>query len=363
MNPSASASSPLQRDIDRQPEVLAALASRSDVFFATGQQRLRPSPHGRIYVTGCGDGYFAAVAAQAFAERLGLDWRPTNALDMVLSAPRLSPADRVIAISMSGNVDRTVEAATAAQTAGTPVVALVNSADGGRLGGLAVARLSLEIADIAPFLCGTSSYSATVLALMMLAAGAAGRPSAPGMDRVLAAQRIALAKSGQVLPDIPMPSGVRLLSAGADRGTVAYGAAKLVELTRIPAWSADLEEFAHSQYWSMPPSDLVVMVAADPGLAAYADEACSALAELGAPTLAVDTPDSPVPRARHRITLPADDATVAPLATAIPLQLLAASLARRCGLDPDTRIHLKSDATRFRVSRMLTRRSLLGTGA
>ena len=32
---------------------------------------------------------------------------------MVLAAERLTPADRVIAISMSGNVDRTVEAAVA----------------------------------------------------------------------------------------------------------------------------------------------------------------------------------------------------------------------------------------------------------
>ena len=363
LNPSASARSPLRQDIDRQPEVLAALASRGDAFLETGRQRLRPGPHGRIYVTGCGDGYFAALSAQAFAERLGLDWRPISALDMVLSAPRLRPMDRVIAISMSGNVDRTVEAAKAVQAAGTPLVGLVNSADGGRLGALAVARLSLDITDIAPFLCGTSSYSATVLALMALAAGAAEGRSAPGVDRVLAAQRTALAASDRVLLDIDLPSGVRLLSAGADRGTVAYGAAKLVELCRIPAWSADLEEFAHSQYWSMPESDLVVVVAADAALAAYADEACSALAELGVATLAVDTPGSPVPRARHRITLPADDAALAPLATVVPLQLLAASLARRSGLDPDTRIHLKSDATRFRVSRMLTRRSLLGTGA
>ncbi len=355
--------SPLRRDIDRQPEVLTALSARGDAFVATGVRQLQPGPGGRVYVTGCGDGFFAALAGQAFAERQGLDWRPISALDMLLAAQRLTPADRVIAISMSGNVDRTVEAARAVQAAGTPLVALVNSAHGGRLGELALARMSLDIDDIAPFLCGTTSYSATLLALMALAAGAAGGRAAPRIDQVLAAQRTALRLSDKVLPGIELPSGVRLLSAGADRGTVAYGAAKLVELTRVPAWSADLEEFAHSQYWSMPATDLVVVVVADPGLASYADEACGALAELGVVTLAVDTQASPVPRATHRITLPACDAALAPLVTALPLQLLAAELARRSGLDPDTRNHLKSDATRFRVSRMLTRRSLLGTGA
>jgi glucosamine 6-phosphate synthetase-like amidotransferase/phosphosugar isomerase protein len=164
------------------------------------------------------------------------------------------------------------------------------------------------------------------------------------------------------LADEAVPSGVRLLSAGADAGTVRYGAAKFVELTRIPAWSGDLEEFAHSQYWATPATDLIVVVAAEPALAKLAAEACEALAELGMRCIAVDTEAAPVITAARRVTLPSLPTTVAPLATAIPLQALAHGLARASGLDPDTRLHLKDDAARFRVSRMLTRRSLLGTG-
>ncbi len=354
------ADSPLRRDIERQPAVLAALLARADDFAGVAERVLQPGPGGRIFVTGCGDGYFAAIAAQAVAERAGLDWRPIGALDMVLAAERLTPADRVIAVSMSGNVDRTVEAAVAVKAAGTPLLALVNGPEGGRLGQHATARISLELDDIAPFLCGTASYTATLLALMMLAGGAGAIRHLE--SALVQAQQAALAASDTVLPRIRLPGGVRLLSAGADRGTVAYGAAKLVELTRIPAWSGDLEEFAHSQYWSMLATDLVVLVAAQPVLARYADEACAALRELGVVTLAIDTPASPVPQASHRITLPLDEAALAPLATALPLQLLAATLARRSGLNPDTRAHLKLDATRFRVSRLLTRRSLLGTG-
>jgi hypothetical protein len=48
--------------------------------------------------------------------------------------------------------------------------------------------------------------------------------------------------------------------------------------------------------------------------------------------------------------------------SAIPLQRLAYALAEAGGLDPNTRLHLKGDDTRFRVSRLLTRRSLIGTG-
>ena len=339
-------SSPMRRDIDRQPAVLAALLARADVFMRIGAQHLQPDRGGRLYVTGCGDGFFAAMAAQAFAESLNLDWRPIGALDLVLDARRLNPADRVIAISMSGNVDRTVEAALAATSRGTPLLALVNGPRGGRLGQLATARISLELDDVAPFLCGTASYTATILALMTLATGAA-RGARPDLSSILEAQRVALCCADPVFSLLGVPSGVRLLSAGSDRGTVAYGAAKLVELTRIPAWSGDLEEFAHSQYWSMPSTDLVVIVAAHPELARYADDACQALGELGVATLAVDTPSSPVPHAAHRITLPIADDALAPLATALPLQLLGASMARLSGLDPDTRAHLKTDENRF----------------
>ncbi|MCY7306087.1 MAG: SIS domain-containing protein, partial [Rhodoferax sp.] len=240
--------SPLRRDIERQPSVLAALQLRQAEFITAGHTWLRPDAGGRLFVAGCGDGYFAAAAAQNFAERLHLAWQVTGPLDLLLGSARLTPADRLLVISMSGNVDRTVESALAAKAAGTPVLALVNSPRGGRLGEIANACISLQLEDLAPFLCGTSSYTATLLALLALAVGAADGLAVPSLDTILDAQRLALAQTDGVLHKLGLPSGVRLLSAGADRATVAYGAAKLVELTQIPAWSGDLEEFAHSQY-------------------------------------------------------------------------------------------------------------------
>ncbi len=355
------AASPMAADIARQPATIEAFADRAARFQALGRSALTPGAGGRIWVAGCGDGVFAAAAAAGFAARLGLDWRPVGALDLVLAPERLKPADSVVAISMSGNVDRTVEAARAVAARGVRLIALVNGG-GGKLGEIAGAKLSLDLADVAPFLCGTASYTLTVAALMALAAGAADA-GLPDYAMIAAAQHAALAAGAAVVETIAPPTGVRLLSAGSDLGTVQYGAAKLVELTRIPAWSADLEEFAHSQYWAMPVGDLVTVVAGEPGLAAYAAESCKALAELGVATLAIDAAGAPVATARHRATLPAMPAEFFALAAALPLQLLAARMARATGLDPDTRAHLKGDTLRFRVSRMLTRRSLIGTGA
>ena len=97
----------MRRDIDRQPVVLATLQARAGAFMEMGAQVLQPGVGGRLFVTGCGDGLFAAMAAQAFAERLGIDWRPIGALDLVLSAGSLTPADRVLAISIRSSRQET----------------------------------------------------------------------------------------------------------------------------------------------------------------------------------------------------------------------------------------------------------------
>jgi fructoselysine-6-P-deglycase FrlB-like protein len=352
--------SPMLRDIGRQPDVLTTLAGRAAEIRAAAAGL--GGGGGRVFVTGCGDGLFAGLAATGRARRLGLDWRAVGPLDLLVGAADLRPDDRIVAVSMSGNVDRTVEAARMAEDKGLAVLALVNGG-GGRLGAIAGARISLDLPDIAPFLCGTASYTATLAVLMTIAEGFAG---ADGLDLapVAAAQRAGLAAAEVIVDTVAAtaPSGVRLLSAGCETGTTAYGAAKFVELTRLPAWSGELEEFAHSQYWSMPVRDLVVIVSTDPILAPYAVESARALGRLGVATLAVDTAATPVETASWRITLPDLPPDLAPLASAVPLQLLARAVARAQGLDPDTRLHLKSDELRFEVSRRLTRRSLLGTG-
>lgn len=353
--------SPTLRDIRRQPAVLAGLLARAGEFRRLGVGHA-PGPGGRVFVCGCGDGLFAGMAASALAAEAGLDWRPVGPMDLLWRAPQLRPADRVIAVSMSGNVDRTVEAAVAASAAGVPVLALVNGA-GGRLG-QACPTVSLDIPDLAPFLCGTASYTGTVAALMLLAAGAGGLDGLPErLSNVADAMDEAITVSETAAMPRHMPGGVRALGTGCDAGTACYGAAKLVELTQVPAWTADLEEFAHSQYWTMPADNLVVVVATAPLVARHAANTCDALARLGVDTLSIEVEGSPVATAAMRICLPPAPPALAPLLAAVPVQWLAWHLARMGGLDPDTRAHLKSDTRRFEVSRLLTRRSLVGTGA
>jgi fructoselysine-6-P-deglycase FrlB-like protein len=368
-------------DIRRQPECLARLLGRADALGTLGAEDLTPRPGGRLYAVGSGDGWFAARAVSRAARRgLGLPYRAASTMEfLVYLAPRLTDADRVILISMSGNVDRTVEAGRAVRARGAPSLVLTNGA-GGRLGEGAPRVVSLGIPELAPFLCGTSTYTATVLALILLLLGVraaadggappepAWRPAIPPVVAALGWLPEAIADADRGTAEVAAHaggrrlSGVRILAVGPHLASAEYGAAKLVELTCIPVWSDDVEEFAHRQFWSAGARDLVVYLAPNGPAAGRATEAAPALAELGLDTLAIETSAAPVPTAGRRLELPAVPEWLAALVLPVPLQLLAYHLARATGLDPDTRAHLRDDRVRFRVSRQLTRRSLVDTG-
>ena len=373
---------PMLADIRRQPEVLARLLERADEFAAVGRRLLDPGPGGSVYAVASGDGWFAARAVSRAARRgLGVPWRATSALSfLAYDAPHLTPADRVVAISMSGDVDRTNEAWRAAQARGIPGLVLTNGR-GGRLAEGAGLTVSLDIPALAPFLCGTSTYTGTVLALTLLllgasARGAAGaRPADPAWRPTPAAVGEALGGLLRLMPDADRAAkeiaertagrgapGVRILAAGPHLATAEYGVAKLVELTRVPGWSDDIEEFAHRQFWSADPRDLIVYLAPNAVLAARAADAATALAEMDFETWAIESGGHPVPTATRRLELPATAEWLAALLLPVPLQFLAYHLACATGLDPDTRAHLRDDRSRFRVSRLLTRRALVDTG-
>lgn len=354
---------PMWEDIVRQPDILGRLLGRGAELERFAAQALTPRGSGRLHLFGSGDGWFAARSA---CPRSGAGrCQAWSSLEFLLEqTPHLDGSDRALAISMSGNVDRTVEAAQAALAAGARVAALTNS--GGRLAALGVPAFRLEIPELALFLCGTSSYTATLVALWKIGAAVERRDIAAEeielraiLDSLPSVMAAADRQLEQLAAELaPTLRGVRFLAPGGHLPLADYGAAKLVELTRVPAWSDELEEFAHRQYWSMSRDELVVLLPADARGAAFAEATAAALAELPARTLALEPRDAAVPSARDRFAVGGCGIGAA-VAQAVALQLFAYRLARATGTDPDRRGHLKQDETRFRVSRLLTRRSLV----
>ncbi len=350
---------PMLADMRRQPASLAALLGRRAAFAASGaalQQR-----GGRFFAFGSGDGWFAARAAADYARlMLGLDYRAAASLEMLAyHASGLGEADAAVAISMSGTADRTNEAAEAVRRHGASMLALTNGA-GGALAGIAQSKVSLEVADLAPFLTGTTKYSATLLGLLMLLEGAAQHQDAalPALVEVLPALVAAgedfAHRATEGFGSAP-PTGIRILSAGPNLATAEYAMAKFIKLVTVPVWADEVEEFAHRQFWSCPTTDLVIYVAANPAVARCATSSAAALARMGMRTLAIDTPEAPVPTAGARLTLPATSEALSPLAAAIPLQFLAYFVAKALGGNPDISQEV-GDPARFHAAQLLSRR-------
>lgn len=355
---------PMLFDIHRQPAAWCRLVGRFAEIDAFVEQNLRPDEGGHCYIFGSGDGWFAARAAAARSDQ---SWRPVSGLEFLLDvAPGLTSRDRALAISMSGNVDRTVEGAKAALARKTPLAILTNG-DGGRLGALTDRAFRLRLQEVAPFLCGTTSYTMTLAVLMAARAILVGDTGSNARLRTAAAvvsDRLdgfdRFATGVAKAPGLPF-GGSRFLSVGRDLATAEYAAAKLVELTTLPSWSDDIEEFAHRQFWTVGREELAVYVTGSPAAAAFASASAEALGELGLTTVALEPAGCPTIGAQHRLDLGCEAGT-APLVQAVALQLLAYRLALGTGTNPNRRLHLKDDVTRFAVSRKLTRRSLLGTG-
>lgn len=358
-------------DILRQAEVLSSLLTRHAEFAAIGAEYLVPGENGGVYAFGCGDGWFAARAiADVARAAFDMPVEGVTSLEFLLSKTRpVGSLDRAIAISMSGTVDRTIAAAARIREAGGRYVALTNES-GAQMGASANAVASLRIDDIAPFLTGTTRYSGTILGLMMLvegAAKAAGRSInasclGPELSRLLEKTiPITLDICSGQLPAICEEvlsagiGGVRVLGAGSEWATADYGAAKLVKVIQAPVWSSEIEEFAHSLFWSSRQDELVVLLASTPEVTKLASNTATALSHAGMRTLAIETAGLPVEGATYRVSLPETPAWLAPLLMPAPLQMLAYSMAIASGYDPN-RSQDQADPGRFLAAQHLSRR-------
>jgi sugar/nucleoside kinase (ribokinase family)/fructoselysine-6-P-deglycase FrlB-like protein len=330
----------MQREIAMIPEVMAqVIADEAGAVDALADQLVAAGVE-HLWLTGCGDSAFAGTAAALALQRHGrLTPHPVHALDLARYAPRyVPPSSAVIALSFSGRVGRTVEAASQARRYGHPVVALTNDPDG------PLAQASDQVLPISVptlgFSPGTSSYVAMVATLVRLAVALArdrgdSRPLAD-LSRIhdLAVKSLVdCAGPAEAAATIMLPATwVSFLGAGPNEATARFGAAKLFEGPQRLGVATNTEEWAHEQYFVTRPGDPVVLIAPT---GASRDRAMDILAELcfiGARPIVIS--DTPLGGEAHVTHVPyASDVSedFSPLLTCLPLALIAFHLARLSG--------------------------------
>ena len=324
--------------VDRLTEPLARLAA------SVGGHELA-----EIFLTGCGDSHFAGIAATLAMERdAGVRCRAVESLELTRYGMRYVPVSPnpplLVAISYSGEVGRTIEAATTARRFGWHVAALTGRHDS-RLAAATANPILMDVPTLG-FSPGTSTYVAMIVASLVLTRELAivrGRHDAAA--RVGAALRDAprAARETLALASEPAAAVAELMSrslvttflgAGPHRASAEFGAAKLFEGPQRYGAAQQLEEWAHEQYFVSGPAMPIVVVAPTGASRDRAGELLAEMAFIGAPSVLVtDAPDDAIARlATHVLPIAAGlDEAYSPLLTCLPLAVTAYFLAERLG--------------------------------
>jgi glutamine---fructose-6-phosphate transaminase (isomerizing) len=305
-------------------------------------------PPPAVYLAGCGDSHYCGLAAQhAFETWSRIPTRALPSLEFSRYAVERAPAGSwAVCVSNSGQVARTVEAATVARRQGLRSIAVTYALDS-RLAGAAEVVLPYRYEDPG-FGPGTISYTASLVALYALGLRAAelsgaltaaaadqhiaaiAALAAPAAETIAAADGPAAALAAETTLDTP----IRILGGGPSFGTALFARAKLIESARVPAEACELEEWAHEEYFCTGPGSLTFVVAPPGASVDRAGEQLQAIRDVGG-TGAVVCPENSPLAADADLTLPvAGDVSeeLSPLVYCIPFELFAYHFASTRGL-------------------------------
>ena len=293
-----------------------------------------------LFLSGCGDSLFAGIGAcLAFSRYAGVPTEAVHAIELARYRVRyLPPRSAVICVSYSGEAGRTIEAAAQAREQGYRVIGLTGNLDG-RLAGETESHLLIDSPSLGGT-PGTTSYTATQTALMLLAAAwgeRRGRPNdiGPALAAAAACARETIAGTIESARDFAGKlrghPWVTFLGAGPNDASARFGAAKMMEGPQVLGVSTNTEEFAHEEYFVTSSGSPVVMVAPSGASSDRALEILSELNYMGAEVAWVSDEEPPYPEVSWLRLAAATPEELSPLVAALPLSLVAFFLAEATG--------------------------------
>jgi glucosamine--fructose-6-phosphate aminotransferase (isomerizing) len=259
------------------PLIIDAIVPRVTQLFTREAVRRIP----RIYLVGCGDSLYAAMAARLMFERYtGVATEAVAALEFSrYLVDYMTPGSLVIAISVSGGVSRTVEAAEWATRQGGWVVALTGRAESKitQIAQDSIVHYAVLHNDAQRLSTrGLANFEASLIALYLAAVQIGitlGRVDAAEGVRVqqeLRAAAAAMDDTIQANTEVTRRYAEEarecetffLLGAGPNYATAYFGAAKLLEGPNLNGVPQELEEWAHEQYFLTSEGTQVILLAA-----------------------------------------------------------------------------------------------------
>lgn len=319
----------------------------------------------KILIVGCGDSYFAGLAVKSFVTKeLGVSCLAMTALEFeAYAVDSVDEKTLIIAISMSGNVTRTVSGVIKAQNKGAFVIGMTNSTIG-RLYEISQYPFYLELKEESGWTPGTLTYTGTVFYLVNLVLSLSKHPKEECISSLHTIRNF-LNHEWSTLDEIAKEVAKNLcisqsefpayvLGGGPNFATAKYGAAKFLELCDVTAIGQETEEFAHQEFWIINKNNPVFLLAQEGASMERSYEVAEALRHFGVDLVVVSSDLRYEQVSKYMFLMPEKISDhMSPLLYQIPLQLIAYYYSKMKGFDPDNRTHM--DPFRKKVSRLLTR--------
>ncbi|MBP1178259.1 glutamine--fructose-6-phosphate transaminase (isomerizing) [Methylobacterium sp. PvR107] len=355
----------MAKEIHEQPEVVGRTLAHY-VDLANGRVVLPAAlPFdfarlGRLSITACGTAYYAGLVARYWFEQLA---RLPVEIDVASEARyREAPLERdglTLVISQSGETADTLASLRYAKSQGQHTLSVVN---------VPSSTIARESSVVMPTLAGpeigvasTKAFSCqlTVLLCLAIAAGrargtldAAGEARlvealirAPGLMAEALAQEAAIAGLAR---EVAQARDVLYLGRGTSYPMALEGALKLKEISYIHAEGYAAGELKHGPIALIDAAVPVIVIAPHDGVF---DKTVSNMQEVAARGGRIVLIGDAQGAAAHgletlaTVTMPALDATVAPIVYAVPIQLLAYHTAVVMGKDVDQPRNLAKSVT------------------
>ncbi len=321
--------------IKRQPEAVE-YTIRNCAKQASDIARLLKNK--RVYITGCGSSFHAALYGEYVLRANGFDASTIHAMDLLHYTPNLKNSI-VVAVSHSWKTRTTLRALRV--LANKKITCIGITANEAAKGTRIFLRTSEEFDESD---CVTMGYTTKLVALALIA-----RSKDEELRKIPALINDTLNTERQVKELVSAYSTKKrffFLGAGPNTATAYEMALKMKEGNFTDAEGMQLEQMLHGSISGIDSEDVVLLIAPKTSKAYERIlETAQALKEIGASTIAVTDSDDMTKFCKHVIKIPTSSEQINPIISIIPLQLLAYHLAVANGINPDL---TREDNVRYR---------------
>ena len=287
---------------------------------------------GRIWVTGIGTSYHAALVGGWLLRATGRDARAVLSFDFATYPDQfpLRPGDAVVIQAHTGVKSYSALALRRAVEAGVPVIS-IGSESAEHPGSQKVLR-TIEREKSAAY---TSSHLCAMTRLAQLATELGVGRLRPALEALPDQLSEILARESEIEPVAREAADRRIyaIGAGPNEATALEFVIKAREAALHPADGLGLEQFFHGPIVAVNAGDQAIVVCMSGPSESRTASVARALDAVGCQVWSVgDIPA--LPEGRH-FALPSTDELISPLLTVVPIQLFAYFLAATRGTHPD----------------------------